>query len=39
MKNVKKLEKIGWIDGELLYLIALRGKKEFEFAKNEKKKR
>jgi hypothetical protein len=27
------------VDGEILHLIALRGKMEFEFAKNEKKKR
>ncbi len=36
---MKKGEKVGknWVDGELLYLIALRGKKEFEFAKNARK--
>ncbi len=32
-------EKVGkiWVDGELLYLISLRGKKELELAKNAKK--
>jgi len=40
MKDEKgdKARKI-WVDGEILHLIALSGEMEFEFAKNEKKKR
>jgi hypothetical protein len=36
----EKVEKVGenWVDGEVLHLIALRRKMEFEFTKNAKKK-
>jgi hypothetical protein len=33
----EKARKI-WVDGELLYFIALRGKKKLELAKNAKNK-
>ncbi len=35
-EKVEKAKKI-WVDGEVLHVIALRGKREFEFIKNAKK--